>query len=238
MGLKQGLARSGGAIAAVTAGLAASSIAVAGHDAICPIPSCPTTTHADTTIRSFPTLTLAPTVVDFGASVKLSGVVRGAHAGVDVQILSQPCGFTTPVQSGATKTRSDGSYTFSMSPTRSATLYARSSTRPSPGRIVGVRPGVTVTRAGSSKFTVEVSAGAGDFFTGAVQLQSYVARGKSWHRVASSTLRRQSEATAIVAVSGATIQAHVKAGTTLRAWVGKSTVGACYRAASSAPTTA
>lgn len=238
MRLTKGLARTGGAIAAAAAGLAASGVAVAGHGAICPTPVCQTTTRADTTIRSFPTLTLSSTVIDFGSSVRLSGVVRGAPAGVDVQILSQPCGFTTPVQSGATKTRSGGSYTFSMSPTRSATLYARSSTRPSPGRSIGVRPAVALSRAGSSKFTVEVSASAGDFFTGPVELQRYDARGKSWHKVASSTLKRRSDVTAIVAVSGATIRAHVKAGTALRAWVSQRTVGACYRAGASPPTNA
>jgi hypothetical protein len=198
----------------------------------CPAPVCATTTtttHSTTASRDDPTLRLSAKAIEFGKSVRLGGAVPGAGAGIEVQIYSQPCGFTSPVKVASVKTRSDGTYAFSMMPTRNATYFAHTATGNSGLNPVAVEPSLTVRRAGSRAFAVDVSVGAGDFFSKSVSLQRYDARRKAWRTVGSGMLHQKSDTGAIVAVSSATIHAAVKPGTTIRASVGAATLGKCYR---------
>jgi hypothetical protein len=224
-----------GSVAAVAAlaGIGV-GVGVAGR-ATCPAPVCTTTTtHSTTTTHDDPTLGLSAKAIEFGKALRLGGSVPGAGAGVEVQIYSQPCGFTSPVRVASVKTRADGTYAFSIMPTRNATYFSHTKTGNSGLRRIAVEPSLAVRRAGSSVFLVDVSAGAGDFFSKSVSLQRYDTRAKAWRNAGSGLLHQKSDAGAIVAVSSATIHVAVKPGTRVRAFVGAATLGKCYRPGHSA----
>ncbi|MGH2935413.1 MAG: hypothetical protein ACRDL2_13000 [Gaiellaceae bacterium] len=197
-----------------------------------------TTTSATTTTGKAgpaPLFSSSSTAVEFGGDLKLSGRVPGASAGQTVEILAQSCGFTNPVVVANVKTGSAGAYAFTLQPTRNTTFLARFASATSSGRKVKVRPKVELVRRGSRLFQVDISAGAGVFFTKTVLLQRRDALHHGWRRTAAGKLRKNSSATALIAVSSAKIHAHVPAGTTVRAVVGAKTLGRCFAASASAP---
>jgi hypothetical protein len=227
-----------GIVSVAAAGLATGSIAFA-RAAGTPY-GAQTTTALATTTSSLTTLTLmlSLSTVEFGKGVTLRGAVRDAAAGQPVQIMSQSCGFTTPVQIATVKTAGNGAYTFTLMPARDATFSARSGGAASPERHVGVRPAIVLKRVGARAFAVELSVGAGDYFTKNVTLERYEAAKKLWRPLASGSLHRKSDIGALIAVSATTIHATVKPGTRVRASVGSATLGQCYRPGYSAVVTA
>jgi hypothetical protein len=183
------------------------------------------------------TLTPSATTIDFGGSLTLSGTVSNATEGAEAQIYSQPCGFTEPVQIATTVIQPGGTFKYTLQPSLDSSFFVQSGDLRSGSTSILVRPKMQLRHVSPRVFVVDVSVGAGEFFSGTVTLQRFDRLHKKWRSVAAGHLRRNSEPTALVAVSSATIRATVKAGTTLRASIGKATVGQCYRPTTSAALT-
>jgi hypothetical protein len=182
-----------------------------------------------------PSLTVSARTVAFGATLVLKGVVPGAQAGSEVQILAQACGFTGPVPVGTTKTTTGGSYSFALQPMLNTLYLAQVGDAHSNGARVRVTPAVQLRHIRGAKYAVDVSVGAGQFFTSKVALQAHVKR--HWRTIGTASLKQNSDPGAVTAVSSAIVHAAAKPGTELRASVSQSAVGRCYTGAKSAPVT-
>lgn len=184
------------------------------------------------------TLTPSANTIDFGGSLTLSGTVSNATEGAEAQIYSQPCGFTEPVQIATTLIQPGGTFKYTLQPSLNSSFFVQSGDLRSSSTSIVVRPKVQLRHVAPRAFVVDVSVGAGEFFSGAVTLQRFDRLHKKWRSVASGRLKRNSAPTALVAVSSATIRSSVKPGTTVRATIGQATVGQCYRPTTSAVLTA
>lgn len=192
---------------------------------------------AATAAADGPTLSTSTPVLQYGANVTLQGSAPG-QAGQTVQLLATGCGFTTGVQIGSATVDANGNYSFSVGPALGMTLVAQIGDATSAPVAIAVQPLVQLRRVGTKLFAVDVSVGAGQFFSSRATLERFDPKHKRWLSLASGTLRQNSSLGAVTAVSTATIRAAVKPGTRLRAFVGQATVGACYVPASSPSLTA
>jgi hypothetical protein len=181
-----------------------------------------------------PSLSASAGQIAFGDSLTLRGTLPGG-AGQQVELLSQTCGFTEPVTVATTTAAADGTYAFNLSPALTSTFLVQAGTLQSAGTTVPVQPLVQLRRGAADTFTVDVSVGAGQFFSKPVLLQRYDAKRRAWKKIASATLRQASDAGAIIAVSRATVHAKVARGSKIRAYVPQATLGQCYRPGASAP---
>ena len=198
--------------------------------------TAPRTTTAPTTTGSTskgpkPIVRLSGGSIEFGASVTVSGRVPRTSAGKTVEILSQACGFTTPVVIAKVKTHSGGTFAFTLQPARNTRFGARAANAVSAMKALRVRPKIELRRVSGTSFEINVAAGAGVFFTKAATIEIF-SQGH-WKALASGALKQASEAGALVALSSAKISATAPAGAKLRASAGQDTVGQCYQASRS-----
>jgi len=184
-----------------------------------------------------PTLAGPSGLVPFGSVVTLQGSDSGIPAGQTVEVFSTGCGFTSPVPIGTATTDENGTYSFRFQPALNSTIVVQIGTDQSNAVPITVQPQVQLRRLAPNRFAVDVSVGAGQFFTSAATLQRFDTKSRRWRAVASGVLKQSSSIGAVVAVSSATIRAAVKPGTRLRATIGQSAVGSCYAPASSSPLT-
>ena len=130
---------------------------------------------------------------------------------------------TEPVPVGTTMTDAEGRYAFTLQPMLNSIFLVQSGSANSGSARVSVKPLVQLRHLGGRQFAVDVSVGAGHFFTSYVALEGYHA-GK-WRAIASGTLSQHADPGAITAVSSAMIRAAVKPGTKLRASMTQSALG-------------
>jgi hypothetical protein len=182
-----------------------------------------------------PTLSASARALVLGSQLTLSGVIPGAAAGADVQIMAQACGFTAAAPVGTTKTAAGGKYSYSFQPLLNSIVFVQVGTKRTNSTTIRISPAVQLRRIAARTFGVDVTSGNGAWFTKSVVLQRYDSAAKTWRPVASALLKANSTPDAIFAVSSATMHAAVKPGTRLRAIVPPATVGSCYLAAVSAP---
>jgi hypothetical protein len=182
--------------------------------------------------RPLLTLKASRTSIVFGKTLVLRGKAAGAGKGAHINLLSRTCGFTKPVHTLVAKTTAKGAFRFRFQP--AITTAYRVVRDVPPGRKwksrlvrVVVRPLVELRSLGSRRFSVDVSVGAGTFFTGKKILIQRRIR-KRWKTVASAKLKQKSSPTAVVAVSAATLRVGVKHGTLLRAVLPKASALSCY----------
>jgi hypothetical protein len=178
------------------------------------------------------TLKASPASISFGKTLVLSGKAAGARKGADINLFSHPCGFTKAVKTLTTKTRAKGVFKFRLQPAittayRVIRYAAPGSVRKSRSVRVVVRPLIKLHSLGSRRFSVDVSVGAGTFFTGKKILIQRRIR-KRWETVASAKLKQKSSPTDVVAVSSATLRVGIKHGTLLRAFLPKASASPCY----------
>ena len=188
-------------------------------------------------VADVPTLTSSAGIVRFGAQVTLRGSAAG-QAGQTVQMLATGCGFTGAVPIGTATVDTNGDYSFNLQPALGMTIVAQLGGTESAPVPIEVEPLVQLRRVGAKIFAVDVSVGAGQFFTSKATLERYDAAHERWQPVASGTLKQNSSLGAVVAVSTATIRASVKPGSRLRAFIGQAALGGCYVPASSSSLTA
>lgn len=178
-------------------------------------------------------MTLSARSLEFGGTLVISGTVRGARPGQQVDLLTKSCGFVDTLPIAKTKTRARGAFSFSLQPMRNAAYIVRAKGAASAPLQVKVRPKIELKRTSTGSFSVDVALGAGVFLTGPVTLERYDAARKHWSTLAAGTLKQSSDPTAIVAVSSTTIQAQAPVGAKLRVSAPQPTVGACYVAGKS-----
>jgi hypothetical protein len=184
-----------------------------------------------------PTLTSSAGMVQFGSGVTLQGLAPG-QAGQTVQVFATGCGFVGSVPVGTATIGADGTYSLGLEPALGMTFVAAVGDAQSAPLAIRVQPLVQLRRVGPKLFGVDVSVGAGQFFTSKATLQRYETKHKRWLPVAAGALQQKSSFGDVVAVSSATIRAAVKPGTRLRAFVGQAALGTCYAPASSIALTA
>ena len=180
------------------------------------------------------TLKASPASITFGNTVVLSGTAAGVGKGAEVRLFSHPCGFTQAVETQKVKTRAKGAYRFRFQPAittayrvvRDVSPGGRSVVKSRSVRVV-VRPLVEFKRVASRRYSVDVSVGAGTFFTGKkIQIQRRIH--KRWETIAAAKLKQKSSNTAVVAVSTVTLRVGIKHGTLLRAFLPKASAAPCY----------
>jgi hypothetical protein len=179
-------------------------------------------------------LSTTPRTTDFGRAVTLSGKA-GSAAGGSVDVLSQACGFTEPVVIETVKTRAGGTYSFSLEPSLNTRFVVRVEGGATATVSVHVRPLVQIRRITPRRLVIDVSVGAGQFFTGPVVVEAQAAGSSAWHKIGQGKLHQASDAGALVAVSSGSIITNVPKGGKIRGSVGAATLGPCYVPAKSLP---
>jgi hypothetical protein len=179
------------------------------------------------------TLKASPPSVAFSKNLVLSGTALHASNGETVHLMSQPCGFTSPAETQQVKTTAKGTFKFVFQPAITTTFSVTWGEQKSRKVHVVVRPMVELKRVSAGKYTVDVSAGAGSFFTGKkILLQRR--KGKKWVKIAAARMKAKSSYTAVTAVSTANLTARVRSGWRVRSFLPGTSAGPCYGAASSA----
>ena len=117
----------------------------------------------------------------FGTDLILSG--KAPNGPVD--LLAQPCGFTEPTVI-AHATSSNGAYRFKFQPTLNTTFLTRSGSAESVAISVAIRPHVELRRVAAGRYQVDVSTGAGEFFTKSAVIERRVPSTNRWIKVASA----------------------------------------------------
>jgi hypothetical protein len=224
---------SAAAIAAAGMLLGGFTASAATHDCSPGLECDPGETAEPADLPPGPTVALSTRFLSFGTALTVSGRVPGARAGRPVELLSQPCGFDQPTSVRTLHTQQNGRYAFAFTPMQNAVIYVRSGRAVAKPTQVFVRPLLQLRRTGSSDFRVDVSVANGASLMSTVLLQRYDFAHRTWRTVGQGTLKLSSPADAIVAVSTATIHAHLPRGAKLRASVTQGAVGSCYRPASS-----
>jgi hypothetical protein len=246
-----------GIVSMAAAGLGAAALAsTSGSSACTPATPCitaPTATTAATTGTTHqstgttatvtttpitgpkPKLTLSSRSVVFGSTLKLTGKLPGARAGSVVEILGKSCGFTTSTVIAKAKTSAAGAYSFAMQPARNTVFAARAGNAASAPLAVTVQPKIELRRISLGLYGIDVTVGAGVFFTKAATLQVFDTARHVWRPVASANLHQNSDPGGLLAVSSARIHLNAPSGSKLRASASKATLGSCYQASASAP---
>ncbi len=174
-----------------------------------------------------PTLKVSPRVVAFGKNLVLTGTAARAHKGDTVHLLSQPCGFTAPAETQQAKTTAKGAFRFSFQPAITTVFRVTWANNTSRRVRVVVRPLVQLRRVASGRFSVDVSAGAGSFFTGKkILVQRAV--GRKWVTAGKAVLKKNSSNTTITAVSSASVTARVPGRSRVRAFLSAAAAAPCY----------
>jgi hypothetical protein len=179
-----------------------------------------------------PTLKASHASITFSRNLALTGTVAGARKGNKVHLLSRTCGFTGPAETQQAKTTAKGTYRFFFQPAITTVFSVTWNNKTSRRVRVVVRPLVQLRRVGSGRFSVDVSAGAGSFFTGKTILIQRAA-GRRWVSVGQAKLKQNSSVTAITAVSSATVRARVSPRALVRAFLSPTAAAPCYGASKS-----
>lgn len=161
----------------------------------------------------------------------LQGKAPGLSRGAKLQVFAKACGFTAPVPVGNAHVGAHGAYKFTFLPQLNATYVVEVGTARSKSAAVEVRPAVQLRRLNAHMFAVDVSVGAGQWFTSKVAIQA--SNAGRWRTVGSGVLKANSDPGVPTAVSSAKVRLGVKSGTRLRAVMTQSAVGSCYRPATS-----
>ena len=180
-----------------------------------------------------PTLKASSVAIPFGdTNLYLTGIAPRARKGQVVHLLSQPCGFTEPAETLKTKTGAKGGFRFTLQPTISTVFRVSWNKKTSRPVRVLVRPLVELATVRSGVFAVQVSAGAGSFFTGK-QILVQRAVGRKWVTAGSAVLKQKSSNTSFTAVSAATVTARVQHGSRVRAYLSAGAAAPCFGASAS-----
>jgi plastocyanin len=177
------------------------------------------------------TLAASRSVVPFGASVTMSGVVSSQAAGETVTVSTQECGKTSFTRLGDATTTAGGNWTLAVKPPRNSVYQARFRAADSPAVTVKVRPALRLTRVGS-RFAVRVTA-AQSFVGKFVFLQRYRAAVRKWATIKPVKLASARTPTAGTVATSARFRSRVRRGWRLRTLLTQAQAGTCYVASPS-----
>lgn len=164
-------------------------------------------------------------------SFQVTGAVASGRAGEDVTIEAKECGSYAPFHKIAgTQTGAAGTWVAQVGLLGNSDLRARWRGGITDPIAVRVHPSMRLTYKGPGRYFVWVI--ANDWFDGRRAVLE-LAVGTKWVRVKTFNLHRVDSIGA--PSSTATVRAHLKRGTTIRAVLAKSEVGHCYLAGFSNP---
>jgi plastocyanin len=172
-------------------------------------------------------LTAKPLIVVYGGSSVLSGVLSTQKVGENIDVLAQQCGATAPTKLTTVQTTAGGAYTTAAKPLMNTVYTAKSKALSSAAVTVRVRPSLRLTKLGSHRFSVRVSAGSS--FSG--KYASFQRFSGTLHRWVAVKVVRLGASTAGVAptvVSAASFRASVASGLRVRVTLPQPQVGSCY----------
>lgn len=182
------------------------------------------------------TVTVAPAVVTYGRSSRVSGTISGGQAGQKVEIFAFPCLEQNEKRIAIVTTTTGGAFSFQVQPPKLTTYHtryaAKSGTVSSSSVNISVRPAVTLRRIARGRFTVSVSA-AESFVRKTVAIQRFVEpKRRKWITVRTVSLVKKSSPTSpgATAVSSSTFTSTLQAGVRLRAVLPPTQAVPCYLA--------
>ena len=194
------------------------------------------------TVKAAPaTLTLSahPTVMSYGSTTSLAGVLSTSAASEKIDILGQQCGDNATKVIGTAATTAGGNFSFQTQATQSTSYQARY--KPTSGPVtsalvpVSIRPIVVLKRNATHRFSAQVIA-AQSFVGKAVLFQRWVQAKHRWTTFKTVFLGVRAAVSTPLAgstVSTVTFGARLRGGLTVRAVLPSGQAGPCYIAASS-----
>lgn len=175
-----------------------------------------------------------PTVVEYGATVTLSGAPAAGSTKEtsEAQLLSQPCGFTGYTQVASIPLR-NGKFVYNAGPTLSTTFRLVFNGEDLARTQVLVRPRVDLARSGAV-FTATVTSANGTSFGGKTVLLQMSSK-KTWKTVKRIRLRVTSRPDEIDSVAAGKTTARIPAGAAVRLSLPAGAAAPCYAAATTKP---
>jgi hypothetical protein len=123
---------------------------IAALSALCAAPAA----AAPTTL----TLKASATVVAYGGSTTLSGVLSTLKSGQRVDIMGQECGQSGFKRVATVTTTTNGAFTYAAKPTLNTNFQAKQKNVTSPSTLVQITPVLVLKKLAKNKFTVSVTA--------------------------------------------------------------------------------
>jgi hypothetical protein len=187
---------------------------------------------AATAAAAPPTLTLkaSATVVAYGGSTTLSGVLSTQRTGQHVDILGQDCGQGGFKKVTTVTTTTGGAFTYAAKPTMNTSYQAKQKAVTSPTVAVKVTPTLALRKLARGKFSVSVTA-AQSFVGKYVVFQRL--RTTKWVSLKHVTLATVRQGTKPTEVSSATFTIKLPTRLRVRAVLPSTQAATCYAAAKS-----
>jgi hypothetical protein len=104
------------------------------------------------------TLKASATVVAYGGSTTLSGVLSTLKSGQRVDIMGQECGQSGFKRVTTVTTTTNGAFTYAAKPTLNTNFQAKQKNVTSPSTLVQITPVLVLKKLAKNKFTVSVTA--------------------------------------------------------------------------------
>jgi hypothetical protein len=179
-----------------------------------------------------PTLTLkaSATVVAYGGTTTLSGVLSTLKSGQHVDIVGQECsqgGFKKVV---TVTTTTGGAFTYAAKPTKNTNYQAKQKTVVSPTVAVQVSPLLTLKKLARNKFSVSVT--AAESFVGKYVVFQRL-RLRKWVSLKHVVLATVTHGTKPTEISSATFKIKLPTSLRIRAVLPAAQATTCYRPAKS-----
>jgi hypothetical protein len=182
-----------------------------------------------------PTVTLraAPTIVAYGGSTALSGVLSTAKAGQNVDVQAQECGQTAYKKLTAVATTTGGNFSASVKPTINTNYQAKQKSATSTAVAVKVAPLLSLKKNGGTttrKFAVTLT--AAQSFVGKYVVFQRRTKTK-WRSIKKVTLALVAASTPPTQLTSAKFALRLKGHPRVRVVLPAAQAGTCYLAAKS-----
>jgi hypothetical protein len=176
------------------------------------------------------TLKAAPTVVTYGGTSTLSGVLSTQKTGESVDIQAQDCGQNAFKKVASATTTTGGAFSYGAKPTIDTSYQAKLKGATSPAVAVKVAPLLTLKKLALGKFSV--SATAAQSFVGKYVVFQRLRRTK-WVTLKKVTLATAKTTTAPTQVTSATFRIKLPARLRVRSILPAAQAATCYVGAKS-----
>ncbi|HEX6679900.1 MAG TPA: hypothetical protein VF063_04570 [Gaiellaceae bacterium] len=173
------------------------------------------------------TLKAAPTVVVYGGSTTLSGVLSTQKSGQRVDIQGQECGQTAFKKVTTVTTTTGGAFTFAAKPSIKTSYQAKQKNVTSPAVSVGTTPVLSLKKLAKNKFSVSVTA-AQTFVGKFTVFQRFRVRSSKWVSLKHVTLTTLAQGTKPTEVSSATFTIKLPTKLKIRAVLPAAQATTCY----------
>ena len=194
-------------------------ISIAILSALCAAPAA----AAPTTL----TLKAAPTVVAYGGSTTLSGVLSTQKSGQKVDIQGQDCGQTALKKVATVTTTTGGAFTYAAKPTMKTSYQAKQKNVTSPAVSVQTTPVLTLKKLAKNKFSVSVT-GAQTFVGKFTVFQRFRLRDSKWVSLKHVTLTTLTQGTKPTETTSANFTIKLPTKLKVRAVLPAAQAGTCY----------